>query len=71
MSLTKLKALMRQRNLAYYILPKNDEFMSDTLPISKDRLRKVTGFTGSSGYTIISAAENEKSIFVTDSRYEL
>jgi len=45
--------------------------MSDNLPIGKDRLRNLTGFTGSSGYAVISAVDNEKSIFVTDSRYEL
>jgi hypothetical protein len=45
--------------------------MSHNLPLNKDRLQKLTGFSGSSGYAVISAHEDEKSTLVTDSRYEL
>lgn len=46
--------------------------MSHNLPASKDHLRKLTGFTGSSGFAIVTIpADNLKSRFVTDSRYEI
>jgi hypothetical protein len=45
--------------------------MNTGLPLSKDRLFKATGFTGSSGYTVILSDESISSIFVTDSRYDL
>ena len=71
MTLQKLKALMRQKGLKHYVLPKHDEFMNHNLPAARDRLRSLTGFTGSSGYTIVNSEDSEKSLFVTDSRYEL
>jgi hypothetical protein len=45
--------------------------MSHNLPLHRDRLKSLTGFSGSSGYTVINAEEDKKSVFVTDSRYEL
>ena len=45
--------------------------MNTNLPEHKDRLRKLTNFSGSNGYTIITADESQKSQFVTDSRYEI
>ena len=62
---------MKKKNLQAYILPKNDEFMNTNLPEHKDRLQSLTNFTGSNGYTIITADETEKAQFVTDSRYEI
>lgn len=70
-SLTRLKQLLRAKGLQYYILPKNDEFMNQSLPADRDRLMQITGFTGSSGYAVISAKDDELSTVVTDSRYEL
>ena len=61
---------MRQGQLDAYLVPKNDAFMSHTLPKSKDNLFKLSGFTGSSGFAIIRSCD-KKSVFVTDSRYEI
>jgi hypothetical protein len=69
--LRQLKQVLRQNNIKYYLLPKNDEFMNTNLPSSKDRLFSFTGFTGSNGFALVSSDSNEKSMFVTDSRYEL
>ena len=52
-TLQKLQKIMAERKISKYILPKNDEFFCTNLPISKDRLRSVTNFTGSSGYAVI------------------
>ena len=48
--------------------------MSLNLPASRDHLHKLTGFTGSSGFAIVTDGDqdgNLKSRFVTDSRYEI
>jgi Xaa-Pro aminopeptidase len=61
--------LLKQHNLSAYVLPKNDEFMSSYLSKSKDRLFKITNFSGSAGTIIIFA--DMKPVFITDSRYKL
>ena len=61
---------MRQGKLDAYLVPKNDAFMSHTLPKSKDSLLKLSGFTGSNGFAIVRTCD-KKSVFVTDSRYEI
>ena len=43
-----------------YVVPKNDEFFSEFS--SKDRLKKISGFTGSAGYAVI--LKNKNLLFV-------
>ena len=64
----KLKKLLTLNNLDGYIIPKNDEFLNENVQINKDRLKKITNFTGSAGFAIILKKENY--IFV-DGRYTL
>ncbi len=61
-----------------YIVPKNDEFFSAYVPKNKDRLFKLTNFTGSNGMAIVFAQSvldqddnPRKPIFITDSRYKI
>ena len=49
-----------------YIVPKNDEFFSEYS--SKDRLKKVSNFTGSAGYAVIL---KDKNYLFVDSRYTI
>ena len=49
-----------------YVVPKNDEFFSEFS--SKDRLKKISGFTGSAGYGVI--LKNKNLLFV-DGRYTI
>ena len=49
-----------------YVVPKNDEFFSEFS--SKDRLKKISGFTGSAGYAVI--LKNKNLLFV-DGRYTI
>ena len=69
-SLKRLQDHLIKHNLHAYLVPKNDAFMSQTLPKSKDHLHQISGFTGSSGFAVIRNPE-QKSLFVTDSRYEI
>ena len=62
----KLRILFNTYNIDGYIIPKNDEFFSEHA--NKDRLKKITNFTGSAGYAII--LKNKNYLFV-DSRYTI
>jgi Xaa-Pro aminopeptidase len=64
----KLKKLLIQFNLDGYIVPKNDEFFSEYVSESKDNLKFISKFTGSSGFALILKKKNY--IFV-DGRYSL
>ena len=67
----KIKQLRKLLNLNYldgYIVPKNDEFFNENVQINKDRLKKISNFTGSAGFAIILKKENY--LFV-DGRYTL
>jgi len=53
-------------NIDGYIIPKNDEFFSEYS--ANDRLKAITNFSGSAGYSII--LKNKKYLFV-DGRYTI
>src|SRR6056300_724699 len=62
----KLRLLLKTQSIDENIIPKNDEFFSEYA--NKDRLKKITNFTGSAGYAII--LKNKNYLFV-DSRYTI
>src|SRR6056300_420639 len=62
----KLRVLFNTHSIDGYIIPKNDEFFSEHA--NRDRLKKITNFTGSAGYAII--LKNKNYLFV-DSRYTI
>ena len=69
--MTKLKDLrkiMQEQGLDAYIIPSNDEFMNEYVPVYSRRLEWLTGFTGSAGMAVIL---HDKAIFFTDGRYTL
>ncbi len=66
--LTALRALMVEQGIDAYLVPRADEFQNEFAPPYAERLRYLTGFTGSAGLAIITA---NKSILMTDARYTL
>ena len=64
----QLRKLLTLNDLEGYIVPKNDEFFNENVQINKDRLKKISNFTGSAGFAIILKKENY--LFV-DGRYTL
>ena len=52
----KLRVLFNTHSIDGYIIPKNDEFFSEHA--NKDRLKKITNFTGSAGNAIILKNKN-------------
>ncbi len=69
--LDNLRKLMASKGIQAYIVPKNDEYMSSYIPKDKDRLYKLTNFTGSNGLAIVFQSQQKKPVFITDSRYKL
>ena len=65
-AIRNLRAQFCKYNIDGYIIPKNDEFFSEYS--NKDRLKKISNFTGSAGYAVI--LKNRNYLFV-DSRYTI
>ena len=66
--LSLLRAFMQDQNIDAVIIPHADEQNNEYLPIEKERLAWISGFTGSAGNAIISS--NQAILFV-DGRYSL
>ncbi len=66
--MTKLRAELKSRDLDGFIVPRNDEHQGEYVPSRAERLRWLTGFSGSAGVAIILA--EQAAIFV-DGRYTL
>ncbi len=62
--LKKLKRLLYQYNIDAYLITKNDRFFSEFA--NPDRLKLVTKFSGSAGFTIIL---KKKNLIFVDGRY--
>ena len=69
MTKKRIKALtskFKKYKIDGYVIPKNDEFFSEYS--QKDRLKTISNFTGSAGYSII--LKNKNYLFV-DGRYTI
>ena len=61
-----LKNLFIKYGVDGYIIPSNDKYMSEYVPLYAKRLEYITGFTGSNGIVIIY---KDTALFFTDGRY--
>ena len=61
-----LRSKFEQHNIDGYIIPKNDEYFSEYA--KNDRLKNITGFSGSAGFAVILKKKNY--LFV-DGRYTI
>ena len=66
--LTELRAALKRRDLTGLLVPRADEHLNEYVPASADRLRWLTGFTGSAGLAIVLS---ERAAIFTDGRYQL
>ena len=69
--LQKLKELMISHNLDGFLVPRSDMFSGEEVPENEERLKYISGFSGSSGFGIISSNINIKSAIFSDGRYKL
>jgi len=66
--INKLKKILQNEGIDGYIIPKNDEFFGEYIPDHKDRLKYISGFSGSYGFALIL---NNKNYLFVDGRYTL
>ena len=64
--ITSLRNLLKKEDCNYYLLPRTDSFQNEFISEENERVKWLTGFTGSSAFVIISPNEN---IIFTDGRY--
>jgi Xaa-Pro aminopeptidase len=64
----KLRASFESLGIDGVVVPHEDEYGSEYLPASEERLAFITGFTGSAGRAVIL---REGALFATDGRYTL
>lgn len=65
-TINSLKSLFPSHKINAYIIPSNDQYLSEYTPESSKRLKYITNFSGSNGIAIIC---QNKSLFFTDGRY--
>ncbi len=63
-----LRAELARCGLTGFVVPRADEFQAEYVPPSAERLRWLTGFTGSAGAAIVLADE---AVILVDGRYTL
>lgn len=66
--LAALRSELARRGLDGLIVPRADEYLNEYIPASADRLRYLTGFTGSWGLALVLP---DAAALVTDGRYVL
>ena len=49
----KLRKILNREKIDGYIVPKNDEFFAEYIPSHNDRLKFISGFSGSFGFALI------------------
>jgi Xaa-Pro aminopeptidase len=66
--LKALRELMAKEGLTALLIPRSDEFQGEFISDASDRLKWLTGFTGSAGFAVVT---KDKAAFFTDSRYTI
>jgi len=66
--LTSLREQISKANLDGFFVPMADEYQSEYVPASAQRIEFLCGFTGSAGFVIVL---KNKAVFFTDGRYTL
>ena len=64
--ITLLRTLLKEKDCDYYLLPRTDKFMNEFISEEDERVKWLTGFSGSFAFVIISLKQN---LIFTDGRY--
>lgn len=62
----KVRALMAKAKIDALLVPRSDEYQGEYVPPSAERLRWLTGFSGSAGIAILA---KKTAVLITDGRY--
>lgn len=66
--LSALRAAMKKEGVQGFIIPRADEYQGEYVPESAERLRWISGFTGSAGFSIVL---DDKAVVMSDGRYSI
>lgn len=66
--LAALRTVLAKEGVDGFIIPRADEYQGEYVPDCADRLRWVSGFTGSAGVTIVL---RDKAVVMSDGRYTI
>ncbi len=66
--ISALRAVLKEEGVDGFIIPRADEYQGEYVPECADRLRWISGFTGSAGYAIVLA---DKAGVFSDGRYTI
>ncbi len=65
-NLTEIRTWLKEHELDMFIIPHDDEYLSEYIPPENERLAWATGFTGSAGMAVVTL---EKAAIFVDGRY--
>ncbi|PZQ47363.1 MAG: hypothetical protein DI551_03460 [Micavibrio aeruginosavorus] len=66
--LDDLRAALKKEGVDGFIIPRADEYQGEYVPASADRLRWISGFTGSAGVAVVLT---DKAAVLSDGRYTI
>lgn len=66
--LSDLRAILQSEQVDGFLIPRADEYQGEYVPESADRLRWISGFTGSAGIAIVL---KDKAVVMSDGRYTI
>lgn len=66
--LTSLRAAMEKEGVDGFIIPRADEYQGEYVPDCADRMRWISGFTGSAGVAVVL---KDKAAVLSDGRYTI
>lgn len=66
--ITRLRAAMREQGVDGFLVPRADEHQGEYVPARAERLKWLTGFTGSAGAALVLA---DRALLFVDGRYTL
>ncbi|MBA57811.1 MAG: X-Pro aminopeptidase [Gammaproteobacteria bacterium] len=68
MRITLIREELKNRNLDAFIVPRADEYLGEYVPAKNERLKWLTGFSGSAGLCIVL---KRKTVLFVDGRYTI
>ncbi len=66
--LLSLRAVLKEAGVEGFIIPRADEYQGEYVPASAERLKWLTGFTGSAGFAIVLM---DRAVVMSDGRYSI
>lgn len=66
--LSDLRAVLKSEKVDGFLIPRADEYQGEYVPASADRMRWISGFTGSAGIVIVLT---DKAVVMSDGRYTI